>query len=97
MKEPGNEKEKICSRNSHEFLQTCVTFLPRHTDYTSWTPLQVSVTTLWPMDVSRSYMHHFGPQKPLQGDLPFSFSSCWLDVLPGAQSLGLWMTAREEV
>ena len=35
MKEAGNEKGKICGRNSYEFLQTCVTFLPRHTDYTS--------------------------------------------------------------
>ena len=38
-----------------------VTFLLRHTDYTSQTPLQVSVTMLWPMDVSRGYMHYFGP------------------------------------
>ena len=32
-----------------------------NTQTTLLTPLQVSVTTLWPMDVSRSYMHHFGP------------------------------------
>lgn len=37
------------------------------------------VTRLWPMDVSISYMHHFGPYKPLQWDLPFSFPSCWLN------------------